>query len=58
MNDVLVVEPGAALRGRVQVPGDKSISHRALLFNAFAEGRAKVTGLLDADDVRSTGRGR
>ncbi|MBK9648525.1 MAG: 3-phosphoshikimate 1-carboxyvinyltransferase [Deltaproteobacteria bacterium] len=54
MNDVLVVEPGAALRGRVQVPGDKSISHRALLFNAFAEGRAKVTGLLDADDVRST----
>lgn len=42
------------LRGTVQVPGDKSISHRALMFNALARGRARVDGFLDAADTRST----
>jgi 3-phosphoshikimate 1-carboxyvinyltransferase len=42
------------LRGRLRVPGDKSISHRALILNALATGQARVTGLLDAADVRST----
>ena len=42
------------LRGAVQVPGDKSISHRALMFNALAQGRARVDGFLDAADTRST----
>lgn len=42
------------LRGEVQVPGDKSISHRALMFNALAQGRARVDGFLDAADTRST----
>jgi len=36
------------------VPGDKSISHRALLFNALAGGRARVRGLLDSEDVAAT----
>jgi 3-phosphoshikimate 1-carboxyvinyltransferase len=36
------------------VPGDKSISHRALLFAALGEGRSRVTGLLEAEDVHST----
>jgi 3-phosphoshikimate 1-carboxyvinyltransferase len=42
------------LRGAIAVPGDKSISHRALLFGALATGETRVTGLLDAEDVHST----
>ncbi len=50
----LVTGPGGPLRGTVRVPGDKSISHRALLLGALAHGRASIEGLLDAGDVRST----
>ena len=42
------------LRGTVRVPGDKSISHRALICNALAEGEARVRGFLDGDDCRRT----
>ena len=42
------------LRGTLQVPGDKSITHRALLFNGIAMGDATVTGFLDAADTRDT----
>ena len=45
---------GGSLRGRVQVPGDKSISHRALLFGAIAEGETRIEGLLPAEDPLST----
>jgi len=45
---------GGKLRGRVQVPGDKSISHRALLFGAIAEGPTCIEGLLLAEDPLST----
>jgi 3-phosphoshikimate 1-carboxyvinyltransferase len=38
------------------VPGDKSVSHRSLLFGALAEGETRVAGLLDAEDVRATRR--
>lgn len=48
------LRPSGPLRGRIRVPGDKSISHRALLFNALAHGSARVKGLLDSADVRST----
>ncbi len=45
------------LRGeRVRVPGDKSISHRALLFSALAEGESRIAGLAPGGDVRSTAR--
>ncbi len=54
MSDVRVVSRGGPLRGRLRIPGDKSISHRALLLNGLAHGRARVTGLLDSADVRST----
>jgi 3-phosphoshikimate 1-carboxyvinyltransferase len=48
-------EPAAGpLCGRVRVPGDKSISHRAVLFAAMAEGTSRLTGVLDSADVRST----
>jgi 3-phosphoshikimate 1-carboxyvinyltransferase len=47
--------PAAApLRGSVRVPGDKSISHRAVLFAAMSEGSSRLQGVLDSQDVRST----
>lgn len=42
------------LRGTVRVPGDKSISHRSLMFSALAVGESKITGLLEGEDVLST----
>ena len=44
------------LRGLVRVPGDKSISHRALIFGALSSGRTKISGLLEAEDVLNTAR--
>lgn len=42
------------LRGRVRVPGDKSMSHRALIFGAVAIGETRITGLLESADVLAT----
>jgi 3-phosphoshikimate 1-carboxyvinyltransferase len=50
----LEVSPGSKLRGVVRAPGDKSISHRALIVAALATGRSRLTGLLMSDDVRRT----
>src|SRR3954447_24327645 len=50
----LEVTGGRPLRGTLRVPGDKSISHRALLLAARAEGTSQVRGLSDGDDVRHT----
>ncbi|MDC7787119.1 3-phosphoshikimate 1-carboxyvinyltransferase [Rhodoplanes sp. TEM] len=44
------------LTGCVRVPGDKSISHRALILGALAVGRTTVTGLLEGEDVLATGK--
>ncbi len=52
--DVRTVTGASRLRGDIQVPGDKSITHRALMFNALARGVARVDGFLDSDDTRST----
>ncbi|QQK76026.1 3-phosphoshikimate 1-carboxyvinyltransferase [Salicibibacter cibarius] len=43
-----------ALRGEITVPGDKSISHRAVMFGAIAYGRTTVNGFLDGEDCRQT----
>jgi 3-phosphoshikimate 1-carboxyvinyltransferase len=43
-----------SLRGAVRVPGDKSISHRALIFGALAVGETRITGLLEGEDVIHT----
>jgi 3-phosphoshikimate 1-carboxyvinyltransferase len=58
----VVVEPAVSLRGDIAVPGDKSISHRALLFGAVADGESRFTGfgasadtLSNADAMRSLG---
>jgi 3-phosphoshikimate 1-carboxyvinyltransferase len=48
------VERPARIRASITVPPDKSISHRALIFNAIADGRAAIEGLLDSADVRTT----
>jgi 3-phosphoshikimate 1-carboxyvinyltransferase len=42
------------LRGRIRVPGDKSISHRSIMLGALAVGSTQVTGLLEGEDVLST----
>ena len=50
----IVSKPGAALKGAVHLPGDKSISHRALILSALATGRCQIKGLLEAEDVLNT----
>jgi len=50
----LVARPVACLRGRVRAPGDKSVSHRALMFGALALGETTVQGLLEGEDVLCT----
>ncbi|GAP94048.1 3-phosphoshikimate 1-carboxyvinyltransferase [Leptolyngbya sp. NIES-2104] len=53
----LVIQPpagGISLQGRIRIPGDKSISHRALMLGALAQGETIVQGLLLGEDPRST----
>ena len=47
---------GRPLLGRVRVPGDKSISHRALILGALAVGRTRISGLLEGEDVLNTAK--
>jgi 3-phosphoshikimate 1-carboxyvinyltransferase len=48
------VEPGGRLTGSLRVPGDKSISHRAIMLGALADGVTEVTGFLEGADAIST----
>jgi 3-phosphoshikimate 1-carboxyvinyltransferase len=50
----VTVSPAQRLSGAPGIPGDKSISHRMLMFGALAHGKTHITNLLDAADVRST----
>ena len=52
--DVATVRPAARLRGELRLPGDKSISHRALLLATLATGECRISGAGDGADVRST----
>jgi 3-phosphoshikimate 1-carboxyvinyltransferase len=52
--DLLRASPGAALRGHMAVPGDKSISHRALILGGLADGKTRIEGLLEGQDVLHT----
>jgi 3-phosphoshikimate 1-carboxyvinyltransferase len=47
-------ESGSPLHGSVQIPGDKSISHRALMLAAIAEGESRIHGFLEGEDTRAT----
>jgi 3-phosphoshikimate 1-carboxyvinyltransferase len=49
-----VLQPGGALTGRVRVPGDKSISHRAIMLGAIAEGQTEISGFLEGEDSLAT----
>jgi 3-phosphoshikimate 1-carboxyvinyltransferase len=48
------VRPYLPLAGKIRVPGDKSISHRALILGALAVGRTEISGLLEGEDVMAT----
>ena len=50
----ITIETGGPLRGEVAVPGDKSISHRAVIFGAVASGKTKIEGFLAGEDCLST----
>ncbi len=50
----LTAYPGSPLDGDVAVPGDKSISHRALILGAMAQGHTRIRGLLESEDVMRT----
>ncbi|MFB2531956.1 3-phosphoshikimate 1-carboxyvinyltransferase [Paracoccus sp. p4-l81] len=52
----MVARVSGPLSGVAEVPGDKSISHRALIFGALSVGRTHVTGLLEGQDVLDTAR--
>jgi 3-phosphoshikimate 1-carboxyvinyltransferase len=49
-----IVNPGGRLQGTLRVPGDKSISHRAIILGAIAEGITKVSGFLEGEDTLAT----
>jgi 3-phosphoshikimate 1-carboxyvinyltransferase len=52
----LAARRSGPLKGRVRVPGDKSISHRALIFGALTVGETRISGLLEGEDVINTGK--
>ena len=52
MNKVISSRTG--LNGKIKIPGDKSISHRAVMFGSLAKGDTKITGFLKGDDCMST----
>ncbi len=52
----LISRKATGLKGRIRVPGDKSMSHRALMFGAIAIGETRISGLLEAEDVLNTAR--
>jgi 3-phosphoshikimate 1-carboxyvinyltransferase len=54
VHGTLTARRGSPLRGTLTAPGDKSISHRALMLAALAVGETAITGLLEGDDVRHT----
>src|SRR6185437_1023710 len=51
-----IASPARRLRGEICVPGDKSISHRAIMLSALAEGTSRITGFLEGEDTRATAR--
>ncbi len=48
------VHPATRLAGRLRIPGDKSISHRSLMFSSLAVGESRIEGLLEGEDVLAT----
>ena len=53
-NIIFTASNGGVLKGSIRVPGDKSISHRSIMFGALAEGITKVSGFLNGEDNLAT----
>ncbi len=49
-----IAKPGSPLRGTLRVPGDKSVSHRAIMLGALADGVTEVSGFLESEDTLAT----
>ncbi|WP_368566002.1 3-phosphoshikimate 1-carboxyvinyltransferase [Pseudoxanthomonas sp. UTMC 1351] len=49
-----IASPGRPLRGELDIPGDKSVSHRSVMFAALADGVSKIDGFLEGEDTRTT----
>jgi 3-phosphoshikimate 1-carboxyvinyltransferase len=49
-----IVGPGKPLQGRLRVPGDKSVSHRAIMLASLADGVSRISGFLEGEDTRAT----
>jgi len=54
MNNIRTIKGGVNLNGKVKVPGDKSISHRALIIGSIAKGETTIEGFLHSEDPLST----
>jgi len=54
MTQTFIVKPGGKLHGTLRVPGDKSISHRAIMLGALAEGTTHINGFLESEDTLAT----
>ena len=54
MNLDWIASPGTPLHGTLDVPGDKSVSHRAIMFAALADGVSRIEGFLEGEDTRAT----
>jgi 3-phosphoshikimate 1-carboxyvinyltransferase len=52
----LVIQASRGLRGEIELPGDKSISHRSVMFAAIAEGDTRITGFLTGEDTMNTAK--
>ena len=53
-SSTFTIRPGGALRGTIRVPGDKSISHRAIMLGSIATGRTRISGFLEGQDALAT----
>ena len=54
MSENYIVHPSENITGEITVPGDKSISHRALILLSISEGTASITNFLESDDCIAT----
>ena len=48
------INKAKSLKGEITVPGDKSISHRSIMFSSISKGKSRISGFLDGADCRST----
>jgi 3-phosphoshikimate 1-carboxyvinyltransferase len=53
-SSTFTIDPGGRLRGTIAVPGDKSMSHRSVIFASIAEGDAEISGFLEGEDTLAT----